>query len=180
MNFMLELLPDSHVWWRIADLIWENPMDPRYAMRSGGRWNPSNSFPTLYLNEDQVTARLNLRAFIAKWPYEPEDLRSDSGPVLLGVDLPRQQQVVDVHSREGVLAVGLPETYPLDRRRQHVPHARCQPIGAGAKAAGLRGIRARSAQSPDGAGRELAWFPANQRSVARLSATLRFEEWYWR
>lgn len=180
MNFMLELLPDSHVWWRIADLIWENPLDPCYAMGSGGRWNTPNSFPTLYLNEDQVTARMNLRAFIGRWPYEPEDLRSDTGPVLLGVELPRQQQVVDVHSREGVLAVGLPETYPLDRRRQRVSHARCQPVGVGAKAAGLRGIRARSAQSPDGAGRELAWFPANQRSVARLGATLRFEEWYWR
>jgi RES domain len=179
MTFMLELLTDSHTWWRIADPVWENPLDPRYAMHSGGRWNPPNSFPVLYLNEDQVTGRLNLRAFIAKWPYEPEDLRSDTGPVLIGVELPRQQQVVDVHSRAGVLAVGLPFTYPLDRRRKRVSHARCQPIGVSAKAAGIRGIRARSAQSPDGAGRELAWFPANERSVARRTSTMGFEDWYW-
>ena len=180
MNFSLELLPDSHTWWRIADPIWGNPLDPRYAMHSGGRWNPPNSFPTLYLNEDKVTARFNLRSFIAKWPYEPEDLRSDNGPDLLGVELPRQQQVVDVHSRSGVLAVGLPVTYALSGRIQRLPHGRCQPIGVTAKAAGIRGIRARSAQSPDGAGRELAWFPANQRSVARRIVTIGFEDWYWR
>ena len=28
-----------------------------------------------------MTARLNLRAFIANWPYEPEDLREDTGLV---------------------------------------------------------------------------------------------------
>jgi len=37
---------------------------------------PARSWRTLYVNEDLVTARLNLRAFIADWPYEPEDLRA--------------------------------------------------------------------------------------------------------
>ena len=39
----------------------------------------------LYLNEDMVTARLNLRLFISVWPYELEDPRG--GPLdLLGVE----------------------------------------------------------------------------------------------
>jgi len=88
-----ESLTDGFVWWRIADPAWADPLDPRFAQQRGGRWNPPDSFPTLYLNEDIVTARLNLRAFIAAWPYEPEDLRDDTGPMLVGATLPRRQQV---------------------------------------------------------------------------------------
>ena len=175
-----ESLPRPHTWWRIADPAWKNPLDPDFAMRQGGRWNPARSYRTLYLNEDQVTARLNLRTFIARWPYEPEDLRDDTGPVLVGTALPRQQRVADVHSRAGVSAAGLPATYPLDEAGMRVPRSRCQPVGAHAKAAGMQGVRARSAPSSDGAGRELAWFPATARSIARATTVLRFEDWYWR
>ena len=174
-----ELLADSHRWWRIADAAWENPLDPSFSMRFGGRWNPPESFPALYFNEDVVTARLNLRLFIAQWPYEPEDLRDDTGPVLVGATLPRRQRVLDAHTREGIAAVGLPADYPLDAGGKPVPHARCQPVGAGARQAGLRGVRCRSAQAPDGAGRELAWFPATAASRARLDVTRAFEAWFW-
>jgi hypothetical protein len=174
-----ELLADGHVWWRIADPGWRDPLDPAFAAERGGRWNPPHSFPTLYLNDDQVTARLNLRRFIARWPYEPEDLRDDTGPVLVGATLPRHQKVCDVHTRRGIAAAGLPPTYPLDEKGERIPHATCQPIGVRAKEAGLRGVRARSAESPDGAGRELAWFPATTRSVARRTEILTFEQWYW-
>ena len=107
-------LPGAHVWWRIADPSWSGPLDPDFARRRGGRWNPPDSFRVLYLNEDLVTARLNLRAFIAGWPYEPEDLRDDTGPVLIGCMLPRRQMVCDAHSPSGLQAAGLPATYPLD------------------------------------------------------------------
>ena len=132
----------------------------------------------LYLNEDAETARRNLRAFIARWPYEPEDLRDDRGPMLVGCILPRRQVVCDAHSPAGVHAAGLPDSYPLDEDGWLVPHARCQPIGMRAKAAGLRGVRARSAQPRDGAGRELAWFPALPRSIARPVRTLAFAAWF--
>ena len=132
----------------------------------------------LYLNEDMVTARLNLRAFIADWPYEPEDLRDDTGPILSGCILPRRQVVCDVHSPDGVRAAGLPDTYPFERDGRPVPHSRCQPVGVQAKSAGLRGVRVRSARSPDGAGRELAWFPASVRSHARRIRTLAFTAWF--
>ena len=178
MALLRETLPDAHVWWRIADPAWTNPLDPSFAQRRGGRWNPPGSFPTLYLDEDMATARGNLRAFIARWPYAPEDLRDDTGPILVGCVLPRRQSACDVYSRAGVRAVGLPDSYPFEKDGSLTPHARCQPVGARAKAAGLRGVRARSAQSPDGAGRELAWFPASVRSVARRVRTLAFPAWF--
>ncbi len=174
-----ETVLDAHVWWRVADPAWFDPLGPDFARQHGGRWNPPDSFPALYLNEDMVTARLNLRAFIAGWPYEPEDLREDTGPVLVGCTLPRRQVVCDVHTRTGVRAAGLPATYPLDRDGTVVPHGRCQSIGARAKTLGLRGVHTRSAQSRDGAGRELAWFPASARSVARRIKTLTFPVWFW-
>jgi len=174
-----ESLTDGFVWWRIADPAWADPLDPRFAQQRGGRWNPPDSFPTLYLNEDIVTARLNLRAFIAAWPYEPEDLRDDTGPMLVGATLPRRQQVADLHTRDGVRAAGLPASYPLDGNGAAVPHARCQRVGEQAQQAGLRGVRARSAQSRDGAGRELAWFPATVRSVAQRVATQEFDAWFF-
>ena len=112
-----EAVPASRVWWRIAHSSWNDPLDPNFARRHG----------------NLVTARLNLRTFIAGWPYEPEDLRDDTGPVL---------------------------------------------VGARAKAEGRRGVRARSAQSRDGTGRELAWFPATERSAGRRVRTLSFAEWF--
>jgi len=173
-----ETLPDGHTWFRIADVNWADPLDPTFAGTKGGRWNPPGSHPTLYLNEDRISAHLNLRLFIDGWPYEPEDLRNDTGPVLVHATLPKNQSVTDVHSRDGVAAVGLPSTYPLDQAGRLVPHATCQPIGLEAKEIRLRGIRARSARTPEGAGRELAWFPATRRSRARICATEPFLAWY--
>lgn len=133
----------------------------------------------MYLNEDQVTARLNLHAFIADWPYEPEDLRPDNGPILAAAVLPRGQTVCDAHTTLGVAALGLPKQYPLDGSGVPVSHAVCQPMGQAVYDAALRGVRARSAQSRDGAGRELAWFPATSRSIAKLEAALDFDDWFW-
>ena len=174
-----ELLPDGHVWYRIAEAGWRDPLDPSFAAVLGGRWNPPNSHPTLYVNEDRSTARLNLRTFIEGWPYEPEDLRDDTGPVLVHATLPPTQRAADVHTPRGVAAVDLPATYPLGGDGRLIGHDRCQPIGLEAKRRGLRGVRSRSARAPDGAGRELAWFPATRRSRARAVAVEPFDDWFW-
>ena len=76
-------------------------------------------------------------------------------------------------------AVGLPTTYPQDEHGELVGHQVCQPIGAEVHSHGLRGVRCRSARVPDGAGRELAWFPATSRTRPRLKAMSRFEAWYY-
>lgn len=173
-----ETVPNSHTWWRIADPSWDNPLDPSFAQRHGGRWNPPDSFPVLYLNEDLETARLNLALFVAKQPYELDDLREEMRPTLVACSLPREQEVCDAHSQAGLVAVGLPVTYPLDSNGTLVPQSRCRPIGARARNAHLRGVRARSARDASGARRELAWFPASTRSVARPLRTLTFAVWF--
>ncbi len=174
-----ERLTDGHRWLRICQPDRADPLDDTYSQHRGGRWNPPDSWRTLYLNEDVVTARLNVERFIADWPYEPEDLRADAGPQLVVAVLPGRQRVADVHSPDGVASVGLPATYPLARSGRLVDHERCQGIGAEVVDAGLRGIRCRSARSPQGAGRELAWFPATARSRARMLERLVFGDWYW-
>ena len=174
-----EGLPDGHEWLRVADPAWSDPLDPSFAARRGGRWNPPGSHPTLYLNEDVATARANVAAFIGAWPYEPEELRDEAAPVLVSATLPRSQQVADVHTAAGVAAVGLPATYPLDAAGALVSHEACQPIGVQAKTAGLRGVRCRSARVADGFGRELAWFPATARSRASLIDVAAFSQWFW-
>jgi len=99
--------------------------------------------------------------------------------VLVGATLPRDQDVADAHSRAGVAALGLPATYPRDAAGGLVSHERCQGLGTAVHEAGLRGVRARSAQARNGAGRELAWFPATVRSRARPQEVLAFEDWFW-
>ncbi|MEM7091804.1 MAG: RES family NAD+ phosphorylase [Actinomycetota bacterium] len=174
-----ERVEDGHRWLRIADPTWSDPLDPSFAAERGGRWNPPTSFATLYLNEDLVTARMNLRDWAARWPWEPEDLRPDHAPVLVEATLPRDQDVADAHSPEGLHALGLPTTYPMRADGSTVGHGTCQPIGELIRSDGLRGVRARSAQTPRGAGRELAWFPASARSRAHERARHPFADWYW-
>jgi hypothetical protein len=174
-----ERLVDGHLWYRVASPDWDDPCDPGYAVVAGGRWNPTNSFPTLYLNEDIVTARVNVQRFTEALPYGPEDLSDSGGPVLVQVRLPRAQRVADLHTAAGIAAAGLPASYPDDGHGGTVGHEVCQPIGAAAKAAGLRGVRCRSARAPSGAGRELAWFPATARSRALPVARQPFADWFW-
>ena len=59
---------------RIADPAWVDPLDASYSMVRGGRWNPPESFPVLYLNRDLLTARANLERKFAGRPYGPETL----------------------------------------------------------------------------------------------------------
>jgi hypothetical protein len=176
---LAEDLPDRHVWFRVADPGWADPCDPSFAAATGGRWNPPGSFPTLYLNEDIVTARVNVQLFLQGQPYGPEDLLDDAGPLLVRVTLPRGQRVADVHSAEGVAAVGLPAGYPDDGRGGIVGHDACQPIGQAAHDAGRRGVRCRSARVPYGAGRELAWFPSTARSRVHVVVAEAFGDWFW-
>jgi hypothetical protein len=174
-----EYLEDGHQWLRIADPQWKDPLDSAYAQERGGRWNPPASYPTLYFNADADTARANFRVFVEQWPYEPEDLRNDAGPVLVAATLPRRQQVADLHSLVGLAEAGLPTSYPLDENGNSIRHETCQPIGHRAKQAGLKGVLCRSANADRGAGRELAWFPATTRSRARLRALIEFADWFW-
>ncbi len=175
-----EDLADGHGWLRICDASWDDPLDDTFAQERGGRWNPPGSWRTLYLNEDLVTARLNLDRFIADWPYEPEDLdvthRTAPGR---GTPATQRRRSRTSTRRPASRRPACPPSYPLDGGGAVVEHEPCQQVGQEVHDAGLRGVRCRSAQAPHGAGRELAWFPATGRSRARLVARLTFDEWFW-
>ncbi len=171
-----ERLADGHRWFRVADERWEDPLDPSFAQRHGGRWNPPDSFPTLYLNEDVDTARSQIIHLLAGWPVDPEDL--DAPFVLVTVTLPRSQIVADAVTDEGLERLELPVTYPVDAAGSRIPQSACRPIGAAVKLSGLRGVHGRSAAT-DGEGRELAWFPARTSSTAhRATPDQPFTDWW--
>jgi hypothetical protein len=177
VNPLVHRLSDGHSWLRVADRAWHDPLDPSYAGVHGGRWNPPDSFPTLYLNEDLPTARAQITALLAGSPVQPEDL--DDGFDLVVVTLPRSQDVADAVSDAGLERLGLPDTYPRFRNGRPVRHDVCQPIGASVHDTGLRGVRARSALVEDGSGRELAWFPARETSRATSVRRLVFRHWWY-
>lgn len=171
-------LPDAHVWHRAADADWDEPLDPTYAARVGGRWNPPDSYPTLYLNEDVATARLQINRLLQGTPIEPEDL--DPPWVLVSATLPSRQRVADTRDGEGLRAAGLPAIYPVDETGDVVAKEVCQPVGELAYEEGLRGVWTRSAATRTGDGRELAWFPARTSSRATPAGSpIPFHDWFW-
>jgi hypothetical protein len=155
----------------VADPSWRDPLDPSFAGERGGRWNPPGSFPTLYLNGDPPTALLQIRRMLRGTPVRVDDLDEDAF-VLVAATLPRSQEAVDGVSEGGLRALGLPVTYPLAADGSRVEAETCRPVGAAVRKRGLRGVWCRSAVLDEGGnvageGRELAWFPAGGRSVAR-------------
>ena len=176
-----ETLPDGWRWWRLADEAWQDPLDPTYADRAGGRWNAPGDGPTLYLNGDVATARAQLVRLLAGSPIDPEDLADDAPFVLVPVRLPARQRVADAHTDTGLAALGLPTTYPRGRpgrRRPVVALPGGCPRGAGG---GLRGVRTRSAAPAwalaDGVGDELAWFPRRGARATPDGPVRRFRQW---
>ena len=172
-----ELLADAHRWLRIceaAGMIRSIPPS-RNSAAAGG---PPDSWRTLYLHEDEVTARLNLRAFVRGWPSETEDLRADTGPPLAVATLPRDQQVADAHSprrrrHTGVARHLLVHDERRARRPRHLPGrryaggrwtaGRAPPVGAGAtwRRPGARVV------------------PATARCRPTLLERRPFPDWYW-
>ena len=155
-------VPDRHIWLRITRPHYGDPFDPAFAQRRGGRWNPPESWPTLYLNEDLATVHAQVRYLFADRGIEPDDL-DDGAPIrLAAATLPVRQRVADVISAAGVESVGLPESYPVDVRGEPVAHEVTQAIGVQAHDAHLRGVWCRSAS---GFGHELAWFLSSRASA---------------
>jgi hypothetical protein len=159
---------------RVADPDWDDPLDGRFAAERGGRWNPPESFPVVYLCRSLEVARANVYRKLAGQPYGPEDLRPGSGPVLVRTRVP-ENRYLNAVTEAGLRDLGLPRTYPMDSRRRIVPWRRCQPLGLSAWDAGLPGVAARSAAAVAG-GEELAYFG---RRKLRRGAVRPFEEWFW-
>lgn len=179
---------------RVADPDWDNPLDGTWAQRRGGRWNAPGSHATVYLNGSLAVARVNARAMLrrrtlAGMPFGFEDLDPAGLPVLVTTRI-APSEVCECVTDEGVIEAGLPVSYPLDESGAVVAHARCQPVGAAAVAAGLCGVWARSAAavsggdgpvgvSVDSADAELAWFPVNGGELVVDGRPVPFDEWFW-
>jgi hypothetical protein len=173
----VETLDARHLWLRLADPEWKDPLDPTFAPVVGGRWTPRDGPATLYFNADVATARANVRRLCAGYSIVPEDLDDDNGYALVAARLPTGQRVVDAHSAAGIVALGLPPTYPLDADGDEVGHDACRRLGQRIFDDGFDGVHCRSAATADGSGRELGWFPRDRQ--ARLHATRRFGDWSW-
>jgi RES domain-containing protein len=146
----------------VAGRDWADPLDASFAQRVGGRWNPPDSWPTLYLSCDLDTARAQIIRLLESTPVTPDDLTDDAYD-LLAVALPAAN-VVDIVTDVGVAGAGLPATYPCDATGQLIPHATCQRIAKRAHESGADGVEARSAlvTVAPSATRELAWWPRRQ------------------
>ena len=155
---------------RVADPDWDDPLDGRYAAERGGRWNPPESFPVVYLTSSVAVARAYVFLKLEAQPYGPEDLRR--GPLLVRTRVP-EDRYVNAVTEAGLRDLGLPETYPRDGRGRLVSWRRCQTIGLEAWENGLPGVAARSAR---GDGEELAYFG---RRKLRRGAVREFTDWFW-
>ncbi len=169
-------LPDRRVWLRVASPNWVNPLDAAWAGTQGGRWNPPNAFPTLYLNADVQTAQLQIERLCEGMPFSPEDLSDDSYNLVL-LRLPVSQRAADAVSENGLAALGLPSSYPLGIDGKVIDHAVCQPIGEQVRRLRLNGVWCRSAASADGRGRELAWFPGTRAARPLRKPPMPFGLW---
>src|ERR1700678_3703225 len=103
--------------YRVADPAWTDPLDGRYSMQFGGRWNAPGSHPVVYLNADIETARANVRRLLDHQlrdsPFTVEDLEPSELPALVTVTSPVLEHL-DLVTSEGCTTSGLPSTYPLD------------------------------------------------------------------
>jgi RES domain-containing protein len=164
---------------RVADPHWEKPLEGVHAQRSGGRWNPPDSFPVVYLNRDVRVARANVaRRFLGR-PYGPELLDAREAPVLVQTTIP-EAMYLDIITDEGCMDAGLSTKYPHDPTGGIVGWERCQPIGEAAWESGERGVASRSAAPgapPDG--EELAWFARERTPPLTVDVVLAFDEWFW-
>ena len=156
------VIPVDHLWVRVCRPSWDDPFDPGFAKASGGRWTPPGSWPTLYLSRDVATARLQVARLLEGSPVGPDDLTDDAFD-LVAACLPPGQEAADVVTVDGIVAAGLPPTYPESAGGVRVPHGECWPVAEAAYAMGLDGVESRSAASTSGVGHELAWWPRGRR-----------------
>jgi RES domain-containing protein len=167
------------VYFRVGDPHWKNPLDGSHAAESGGRWNPPNSFPVVYLNGDVRVARANVARKFRGRPYGPELLEPREAPVLVQTTV-SEADYLDIITDEGCVAAGLPKEYPNEPGGGVVAWERCQRIGVEAWDSGDPGVACRSAAPNAPAdGEELAWFARAGTPPLKVDRVLAFDQWFW-
>ena len=74
---------------RVADPDWDDPLDGRFAAERGGRWNPPESFPVVYLCRSIAVARANVYRRAGATALRAEDLRPEAARSWSGRRFPR-------------------------------------------------------------------------------------------
>lgn len=116
-----------------------NPLSGRGARIQGGRWNPPDSFPVLYLGLDRETVTNEFLRLARRSRRDPEDFLPR---VLYRYDLDLTN-VLDLREPDALDAVDLtPSLVASDDLRT------CQDAGDAARRAGREGILAPSAAGP--------------------------------
>lgn len=113
-----------------------NALSGEGARRAGGRWNPPESFATLYAAADRDTAIREFRRLVARQNLTPASFLPRD---LFTYDV-RLQHVVDLMVEDHVSAVGL----TVDELRADDARP-CQAVGEAAHHAGFEAILAPSA-----------------------------------
>lgn len=131
-------------------------LDASGSRIAGGRWNPKESFPVLYLALDRETAIAELRRSARSQGLRPTDLIPRS-LTLIQVELGR---VLDLTHAESRAAIGI----EVEDLLADDPHA-CQAIGDAAHYLGFEAIKAPSAT---GKGEVLAVFMDKQLAGSKL------------
>jgi RES domain-containing protein len=170
-------LVEGQVWLRVADSSWDEPLDPTYADRVGGRWNGPGDGPTLYLCDTLEVAQAQIRRLLEPTPIDVADLADTAPFVLVRAKLPTRQRVADASSDTGLRSLGLPASYPRRPNNEKVTWRECRRAARTVRAAGLRGVLARSAVADVTEGRELAWFPAARARAVAVGESLPFASW---
>jgi hypothetical protein len=162
---------------RLAEPHWADPLDTTFSKLHGGRWNAPGSYGVLYLNMTEQMARTQVEHKLAGHPYHIEDLDPAAQHDLVEVDV-AETDALDLVSDEGLDAVGLPFSYPLDADGQPVGHAQCHPVGQAAYDEPLPAIACRSAAAGAAkADEELAVFDRDAGIVTETGRRA-FADWY--
>jgi hypothetical protein len=161
---------------RLADPGWQDPLDTSFAKSTGGRWNAPGSFAVLYLNRGERVARLQADHRLAGQPYGIEDLDPAEQHDLVVVDVPEAERL-DCVSDRGLVAVGLPPSYPRGADGEPVGHGVCRQIGQRAHEAAHSGIACRSAATgATSSDEELAAFEGH--AALEVKDRRPFTAWY--
>jgi RES domain len=125
-------------WYRVADPDWVDPLDGSYSRAHGGRWNAPGSFDVLYLARDYHCARTYVLHKLDGLPYGPEDLRDDTAPQLVAVEVPPGTYADGQRANDGALdgivcRSASPRAGKRDEELAHIPRADRAPLVAGLK-----------------------------------------------
>jgi RES domain-containing protein len=163
---------------RLAAPHWVDPLDTSFSKQHGGRWNAPGSYGVLYLNMTEQMARIQVEHKLAGHPYDIEDLDPAAQHDLVEVDV-AETDALDLVSDDGLQAVGLPVSYPLDADGQPVGHEQCYPVGQAAYDEPLPAIvcRPAAAGAALAAEQELAVFDRDV-DIVTQTGRRRFADWY--